>query len=307
MNGFAERLQSRSVFKFIVGINNWDQDEVRFLTHVYGVGGADIIDVAARPDVVAATRQALAEARTPEGERGPAPHIMASLALKHDPHLDKEEPHPEHRPFIVPTGTGEMARNVAACLAEGAEMVELHASNSDDHALVEAVGALSAVLGGRYLSVCLGTEGLRSPRDAIRQAGLVLAIHGPRTMIQAEGIVLAKDGSPGSSLQSLALAQALLARTTAFVIAAGGANEWTRELTLLLGIPVHGIASGSYARSLVQGFLAGGDRAAAAGIARRFARRAKGGPYEDGYQGADGLAELGLRPARLGPREAEPE
>ncbi len=285
MDNLAESLQTRTLFKFIIGINNFDREDIRFLTQVYTLAGADIIDVAARPDVVASARDAMTQLREGFPDRPQTSKIMASLALDRDPHAEKAKAHFEHRALIVPADAAALTETVRACLDAGAEMFELHASDSDDAALNAAVEALSAAIDGRYLSVCLGTGGLRSTRDAIRQARLVQAIHGPRTMIQAEGITLAKDGSPASSVQGLALAQALLAKTATYVVMAGGANHWTRTLTDMLGIPVHGIASGSYARNLVEGHTpAGPDPAnlmAAATVATRFACHARGVPYRE--------------------------
>ena len=265
-------LAARRVFKFITGITNPDRANVRFLAEVYGAAGADIIDVAARPDIVAAAGQAIAALRD-RGAGSDTPQIMVSLALDHDPHLDTAGEAGEHRSFIAPVDTSALVANVEACLHAGADMVELHASDSPDGALREAVEALSGVLAGRYLSVCLGAEGWRSPRDVIRQTELVLEIHGPDTMIQAEGVTLIKDGSLASSVQGLALAQTVLAGTGAYCIVAGGANYWTRNLADTLGVPIHGIASGSYARQLVAGCT---EVSAAARIARQFAAHAKG-------------------------------
>ena len=276
--GVSAGLQARKVFKFITGIDNPDRAEIRFLAQVYALAGADIIDVAARPDLVEVTREAIATARRQALGLGRTTQIMVSLALERDPHVERPADHPDHRAFVVPLDTAAMAANVEACLQAGAAMVELHASDSEDPALREAVEALSAVLEGRYLSVCLGAEAWRPPRDVLRQATLVREVHGPHTMIQAEGLSLVKDGSLGSSIQGLALAQALLLHTRAYVVVAGGANYWTRDLSDVLGVPIHGIASGSYARRLVAGFL---DAVAAARLARRFAERARGGvrPY----------------------------
>lgn len=284
MESLTEPLRSRNAFKFIVGINRVDWADLRFLTRIYSLAGADIIDVAGRPEACATARAAVAQARQQEATGSPGPAIMASLALPHDPHVEGSGVDPAHRSLIVPADARALAANARACLEQGADMVELHASDSDDDALREAVTALSAVLAGRYLSVCLGTEGLRSPRTAIRQAALVQAIHGPCTMIQAEGIVLAKDGTPASGLQGLALAQALLAHTGASILVAGGANAWTRSLALQLAIPIHGIASCTYARNLVEGFRdpghASDDLETPVQLARRFIRRAKGVPED---------------------------
>ncbi len=284
MESLSEVLRSRTVFKFIVGINHIDWADMRFLTHIYTLAGADIIDVAARPDAVATARASVAAARKEAAQAGPPPAIMVSLALEHDPHVDTAAVAPEHRSFIVPADARALAANARGCLDQGADMVELHASDSDDDALQEAVEALSGVLGGCYLSVCLGTEGVRSPRVVLRQAALVRAIHGPQTMIQAEGVVLTKDATPASGLQGLALAHALLAQTSACVLVAGGANEWTRRLADMLAIPIHGIASCTYARNLVEGFRdrgsEPGDPESAVRVARRFVRRAKGVPED---------------------------
>lgn len=267
-------LEARRLFKCITGIANHDRGEVALLTATYAAAGADIIDVAARPDVVRAARQALLGAR-PSG--GSLPALMVSVALDPDPHLEgMADDH--HRAFVAPPGPADMLANMRACLAEGAEMVELHASDSPDDDVVAAVRALSGVLGDRYLSVCLGAEGRRPPRDVVRQARLVAGIHGPRTMIQAEGVTVRKDGSPTSTLQGLALAQVVLAQTTAYCIVAGGANYWTADLAHLLGVPIHGVASGSYARALIHGC----GPAAATRLARGFVARVH---REDGRDG----------------------
>jgi hypothetical protein len=280
VDGLAKRLQSRSLFKFIVGMTNFDLAELRFLTQVYTLAGADIIDIAAEPEMVVATRQAMAAI----GEQWPSaaglPRIMVSAALAQDPHIEGVPIEDEHRAAVAPASAAELAQTVAACLDEGAEMVELHASDSDDESLKEAVRALSSLLGDRYLSVCLGTQGLRSPRDVIRQARLVRAIHGSRTMIQAEGLSATRAGHPASSLQGMALAQALLAHTSVYVLVAGGANHWTRSVADMLGIPVHGVAVGSYARALVKGFQATHPQGEAwepvAQVARAFVGQMRG-------------------------------
>ena len=283
-DSLTEALESRTAFKFIIGIQNGDCADVRFLTQIYALAGADIIDVAARPDVVAATVEALAQARRQSVHSPAGTRVMVSLALERDPHVQPGASDAEHRKIVVPTGPSALVANVRACLDAGAEMVELHASDSDDPDLTAAVAALSALLGDRYLSVCLGAEGFRSPRDVIHQAGLVREIHGPHTMIQAEGLSLQKGAAPATSVQGLALAQALLAKTSAYIVVAGGGNYWTRNLADLLGVPVHAIAAGTYARKLVEGLRREGaadgpDLAAAVAVAQRFAAHVKGGSH----------------------------
>ncbi len=281
MDHLAKRLESRSLFKFIVGMTNFDLAELRFLAQVYTLAGADIIDVAAEPTVVAATRRALAAIRGQLPSLSDLPRIMVSAALAHDPHIEGVRLDPAHRAAVAPASTSDLLVSIGACLDQGADMVEIHASDSDDFSLREALEALDTLLDGRYLSVCLGTQGQRSPREVIRQAQLAYGIHGPRTMIQAEGLHTTRRGDPASSLQGLALGQALLAHTSAYVVVAGGANHWTRSMADVLGIGVHGVAVGSYARALVKGLQAIDPQGAAwepvAQVARSFVGQLRAG------------------------------
>jgi hypothetical protein len=285
MDRLGARLESRSLVKFILGLTNFDRAEIDFLTRVYTLAGVDVIDIAADVGTVVATRGAIAAVRDEVPAAADAPAVMVSVALAHDPHIEGVRLDPEHLASVAPATPSQLTAIVAACLAEGAEMVEVHASDSDDAALVAALEAVSPVLGDRYLSVCLGTQGLRSPQDAIRQARLARAIHGSHTMIQAEGLAAAGRAHPSSSLQGLALAQALLAHTPAYVLVAGAANHWTRSLADVLGVAVHGVASGTYARALVKGMQAsdphGDEWEPVAAVARAFVGQLRGGGARD--------------------------
>jgi hypothetical protein len=85
MDRLTARLESRSLVKFILGLTNFDMAEIRFLTHVYTLAGADIIDVPADPGVVMASRGAMEEIRDQVPDMGELPSLMVSVALKHDP------------------------------------------------------------------------------------------------------------------------------------------------------------------------------------------------------------------------------
>jgi|GEM_PF-6288995 len=286
MDHVAARLASRRLVKVIIGLTHFDLAEIRDLTRVYTFAGADIIDVAAAPDVVAAARAAMSGIENEFPGHGGATRLMVSAALAHDPHIEGVRLDPAHRSAIAPTGPAQLADTVSACLALGAEMVEVHASDSDDSALTAALEGLHPVLGDRYLSVCLGTHGVRSSQDVIRQASLARRIHGEATMIQAEGLSAAGRADPASSLAGLALAQALLAHTDTYVLVAGAANHWTRHTAEVLGVRVHGVASGTYARDLVKAFQATSPRdpgwEPAARVARAFVDQLRGAGERDG-------------------------
>jgi hypothetical protein len=285
MDRWTERLASRTAVKVIVGLTCFDRAEVAFLTRLYALAGADVVDVAAEPGVVTAARRAATEAAAASPGTAP-PAIMASLALASDPHVEGVAMDAAQRAAVVPSTAAELRAGVAACLEAGADMLELHAAASDDASLREAAEAMSSLLGERYLSVCLGTQGRTSPQDAVRQAQLAQAVHGPRTMIQAEGLTLGGRADPTSSLQGLALAQVLLAHTSAYVLVAGAANHWTRHLAQLLAVPVHGVACGTYARALVGGLAAGGPQGPGwedgVRVARAFVDQLRGGACAHG-------------------------
>ena len=278
MDRLTARLESRSLVKFILGLTNFDVAEIRFLTKVYTLAGADIIDVAADLGIVVATRDAMEEIRDQFPDLGAPPSLMVSVALERDPHIGGVPLNPAQRASVAPATTQALAANVEACLELGADAVELHAAASDDASVTEAVAALHRVLGNRYLSVCLGTQGLSAPHDAVRQAKLAREIHGRPTMIQVEGLTTTGRADPSSSLQGVALAQVLLARTAAYIVAAGGANHWTRHLADVLGVPVHGVAAGTYARGLVPGTTNPNAAASEAvtAVARAFVEQLRG-------------------------------
>ena len=285
MDCLAARLASRSLVKVILGITNFDVREARFLSTVYTLAGADVIDLPAEPAIVTAAKRAIADIRAQFPLLPAAPRLMVSVALAGDPHIRGARLDAEQRAAVAPADAAELTGAVEACLERGADMVEVHAADSDDAALRAAVEALDPVLGERYLSVCLGTQGLGAPADVIRQARIALEVHGPRTMIQAEGLTPTGRAHPSSSLQGLALAQALLAHTGAYVLVAGGANHWTRTLAEILDVPVHGVACGTYARALAQGLQAAesgtADWEEVAAVTGAFVRQLRGGAGRD--------------------------
>lgn len=245
------RLESRSLVKCILGLTNFDVAAIAFLTQIYARAGADVIDVAADPRIVQVAHAAIEEARNRSPGTAEPPALMISLALERDPHVVEAALKPAQRACVVPETTQALVANVEACLELGADAVELHGAASDETSLAAAVAALDAVLGDRYLSVCLGTQGATAPAEALRQAKATRDIHGGRTIIQAEGIAATGYATAASSLQGMALAQVLLADTPCYVIVAGSANHWTRHLADLLDVPVHGVGTGTYARGLI--------------------------------------------------------
>jgi Fe-S-cluster-containing hydrogenase component 2 len=104
-----QSLRSGRWFKLISGASYQHIPAIRHLTIAYTLAGADCIDVAADPAIVAATRSAIAEAQAfiPAAQaRGfrpnPDPLLMVSLNDGEDPHFRKAEFDPDRCPSDCP-------------------------------------------------------------------------------------------------------------------------------------------------------------------------------------------------------------
>ncbi|MBD2215285.1 4Fe-4S binding protein [Nostoc linckia FACHB-104] len=97
-------------FKLICGASFQHLPAVRSLTLAYTLAGADCIDVAADPAVIAAAQEALQVARTLSGDaqkrgfksQGNLPFLMVSLNDGEDPHFRKAEFNPTECPQDCP-------------------------------------------------------------------------------------------------------------------------------------------------------------------------------------------------------------
>lgn len=86
-------LKNRACFKLVCGAGNEDAEEVKRLSIIYSLAGADILDVSANVDIVEAASRGIKAAYDIEGackrkikER---PYINVSIGLKGDPHARK--------------------------------------------------------------------------------------------------------------------------------------------------------------------------------------------------------------------------
>ena len=85
-------LQSGCWFKLICGASYQALPDVRNLALAYSLAGADCIDVAADPSVIAAAKEGLQAAKDYSKEKGIAfnrPWLMASVSAGEDPHFRK--------------------------------------------------------------------------------------------------------------------------------------------------------------------------------------------------------------------------
>ncbi|MEH2393314.1 MAG: LdpA C-terminal domain-containing domain [Nostoc sp.] len=105
-----QSLKQGDWFKLICGASFQDLSAVRNLTLAYTLAGADCIDVAADPAVIAAAQAALQVARTLARDaqkrgfnyKGNSPFLMVSLNDGEDPHFRKAEFNPTECPTDCP-------------------------------------------------------------------------------------------------------------------------------------------------------------------------------------------------------------
>lgn len=150
-----------------------------------------------------------------------------------------------------------------ACLAAGAENIELHAAVPDDDAIMQEWQTVAGCQPDQFISMCLDRNHLSSTQmiERIRQAR---EIAGERLMIQADGVPMSGGRDDyNTTLQAIATAdiiqKKLIQKDRRFrglpLLVSGGTNSLTGELARLCGVSISGVAIGTHARKVVKPFL----------------------------------------------------
>ena len=141
-NELTKILEERRFFKIVCGAGNEDPEEVRRLTMVYALAGANCIDVSANVEVVQSAVDGLNKAEELAPPLGKnirnRPFINVSVGLKGDPHIRKA--------FIVNGICTECGECRDRCLPEAIDnefsVQELHCNGCGDCAEVCAYNAI---------------------------------------------------------------------------------------------------------------------------------------------------------------------
>lgn len=161
----------------------------------------------------------------------------------------------------------ELREILPACLAAGAENIELHAAVPDDESILGEWRVVSEAQPNNFISMCLDRFHLSNLHliERIRQAK---EIAGDRLIIQADGVPMSGGADDfNTTLQALAIADVinkdLVRQDKNFrhlpILLSGGTNGKTAELARLCDVPYGGVSIGTHARKIVQSQLISSD------------------------------------------------
>jgi len=284
--GVRRALEERRFFKLICGASYRNTDFISQLARIFASAGAHVIDVGARPELVAAVRRGLAAAETPIAG---LPLIMVSVGINQDVHFLRVEkdfarceqhgycanacPHevfvgqeirlenclgcdhcvvacPEDALTLVPREPlSELQALLGECFEAGAGAVEVHTGHGDRAELQQILQTLAPWREQiQLLAFSLGAHG-QSETELVTLAQELVTLAGPEIIVQADGQPISGRKGKKSTLPCLELAQSLhRAEISAYIQVSGGTNNLTGQLARELEIPIHGIGMGSFAR-----------------------------------------------------------
>jgi len=140
-----------------------------------------------------------------------------------------------------------------ACIAAGAENIELHAIVADDRMVMHDWETVTKVLRNHYVSMCLDRSQL-SNEHLLRRIAWAMSMAEGRLIVQADGAPMSggKDDY-NTTLQAVAIADIVQkSGLPVKILLSGGTNSKTGELAKLCGLKVHGVSVGTNARNLVR-------------------------------------------------------
>lgn len=181
----------------------------------------------------------------------------------------------------------EMEAVLEACVAAGAENIELHAAVADHEATLAEWRLVTRLLPVGFVSVCLD-RGYLSNHELRTRIALLLEHAPERMIVQADGIPMSGGRNDfNTTLQAVATAD-VVAKTglPVHILLSGGTNARTVELARACGVPFAGVSLGTYARHLVYelinapGFPDDGSLATAVARARTLVETCAPAPGE---------------------------
>ncbi len=288
MNKINNILKNKKCLKFICAAGNENIKEVEALSFVYAYSGFNMIDTAAKREVIQAAKRGIKRA-----EKSNTVAICVSIGLQSDIHLTKavinrtkcdicencinqceqnaifkedEKIYIDEKKCIgcsncissCPNGAilkehkykspCEMLLNV---LSEDIDCIEFHCNSDNENLILETYSQIKSIYKG-HTGVCLDRSKLGD--DRIISLIKKMAQDNDNFIIQADGNPMSgKNDDYNSKIQTIAFADLIRKNNIpAFLIASGGTNSKTSEFAKLSGTAIDGVSIGSFARKLVK-------------------------------------------------------
>jgi Pyruvate/2-oxoacid:ferredoxin oxidoreductase delta subunit len=174
---------------------------------------------------------------------------------------------------MAPLSNEDYRTVIDSCFKAGADFVELHLSDAKVEEIRQIFNDLADLIPPEmFCSVCVGS-GLASPKTILEQCKKIYELHGPLTIIQADGLPM---NSFRTSLQAIATADVILrSGIPVYVQISGGVTEITPQLARMLGVPINGIGVGIHALKIIKEFIDAPDFYERRGLIHQAVARAK--------------------------------
>ena len=281
-------ITNNKYIKLICGAGNENIKEIEALSFIYSSAGFNMIDVAAKNDVIKAAKNGIIKAQKQDEVL-----LCVSVGLQSDIHLSKAVINkqkciqcgkcltecPQNAIYSEDGKIQINEKNCIGCLkcvnvceneaiitehkyktpcnmllsvlSEDIDCVEFHCNSPDVPLILDNWKQIKSVYNGQ-LGFCLDRSKLSD--DKIISLIRTMTEGTPNIIIQADG----KPMSGGtddykSNLQALAFAELIRNNgITSPVIVSGGTNSKTTEMAKLCNLDIDGVAIGSFARKLVK-------------------------------------------------------
>jgi len=280
MQNLFEILDSRKIFKLVLGLGNQSYDEIKELSKIYALARADMFDVNPSEDAIEAVRKGIKEA----GFNANDFMICLSAGLEGDIHTQKAKINVEkctrcmecvekcpQEAIIPPVVLNEKCIGCEKCKECSVDAIDFATCNSDIEKTVELANKYnvecvelhistkkSPLKEIRYLvrnmkcplSLCIDRKYYSN--EKIKELVTEVKKVTPKFIIQADGVPMSGgDDSFESTLQAVAMAH-LVQNLGTYILISGGTNNKTSELANMCNVRFNGISVGSYARQIVK-------------------------------------------------------
>lgn len=150
----------------------------------------------------------------------------------------------------------DFERILPECVAAGTETMELHAVTMDDEGVRNDWRLLNKLIPDNFVSMCLDRT-LLSNKHLVERIREAYDITGKRMIVQADGDPMSGRGDDyNTTLQAIACADIVKkSEIPVMIFLSGGTNSKTGLLAKQCGVEAHGVAIGSYARSVVKKYV----------------------------------------------------